>query len=215
MRRGRFHVLLVAAAAFAQAAPTGNPVQALTQPAAPVIPAVLLPAPPTLPSVGPGTAPQAPAGNMPATTPPTMPVAPMATNSPVGTLTNAVPLDAAVAQLDFANGLYMRQFFDMALVEYIRFTQKFDNHPLADEVYYRMGECQRQLKQTEEARKSFLAVTRRWPGSEYAARAHFRLGEAALAAKQSQQAATMFIAAAHQTQDDQVACAIGGGYDSP
>jgi len=135
---------------------------------------------------------------------PTMPVAPMHTNSPVGTLTNAVPLDPAVAQLDFANGLYQRQFFDMALVEYIRFTQKFDTHPLADEVYYRMAECQRQLKQTEEARKSFLAVTRRWPGSEYAARAHFRLGEAAMEAKQTQQAATMFLAAAHQTQDEQV-----------
>ena len=128
----------------------------------------------------------------------------MGTNSPVGTLTNAVPLDPAVAQMDFANGLYQRQFFDMALVEYIRFTQKYDNHPLADEVYYRMGECQRQLKQTEEARKSFLAVTRRWPGGEYGARAHFRLGEAALEAKQTQQAATMFLAAAHQTQDEQV-----------
>ncbi|MBI5397355.1 MAG: tetratricopeptide repeat protein [Verrucomicrobia bacterium] len=200
MRRGWFNALLAAGTvACAHAAPTAGPVQPPTQPATPPIPAVQLPPPLALPSVAPRPAPEAP----PAAAP-TMPAAPLSTNAPVGTLTNAVPLDPAVAQLDFANGLYMRQFFDMALVEYIRFTQKFDTHPLADEVYYRMGECQRQLKQTEEARKSFLAVTRRWPGSEHAARAHFRLGEAALDAKQTQQAATMFLAAAHQTQDDQV-----------
>lgn len=193
MRRGCFNAWLAAGLAFAQAAPTGSPVQAPTQPVAPAM---------TPPAVSPRPAPQSDPAVVPPA--PTMPSAPISTNSPVGTLTNAIPLDPAVAQLDFANGLYMRQFFDMALVEYIRFTQKFDNHPLADEVYYRMGECQRQLKQAEEARKSFLAVTRRWPGSEYSARAHFRMGEAAMEAKQLQQAATMFLAAAHQTHDEQV-----------
>ena len=127
---------------------------------------------------------------------------PSAANAAPGSLTNTV--EAAIAQLDFANGLYRRQFYDMALVEYIRFTQKFDNHPLADEVYYRMAECHRTLKHLEEARKAFLTVTKRWPSSDYSGRAHFRLGEMAYEAKKLPEAITMFTAAVHQTADEQV-----------
>ncbi|MBI5820404.1 MAG: tetratricopeptide repeat protein [Verrucomicrobia bacterium] len=133
-----------------------------------------------------------------------MATAPISTNSPVGSLSNAVPLDAAVAQLDFANGLFKRQFYDMALMEYIRFKDKYPTHPLVDEAYYRMGECQRELKFNDQAKETFRSVTRQWPGSEYSGRAHFRLGELAYQAKQYPQAIPLFIAATHQTTDDTV-----------
>ncbi|MCX6911132.1 MAG: tetratricopeptide repeat protein [Verrucomicrobia bacterium] len=129
---------------------------------------------------------------------------PISTNSPVGSLTNAVPLDPAVAQLDFANGLFKRQFYDMALVEYIRFKDKYASHPLSDEAYYRMGECQRELKFNDEAKETFRSITRQWPGSEYSGRAHFRLGETAYQAKQYPQAIPLFLAATHQSTDEGV-----------
>jgi TolA-binding protein len=156
--------------------------------------------PPSTPPMG--SVPAPPAQAKPLT--PTMPVKPISTNSPVGSLTNAVPLDAAVAQLDFANGLFKRQFYDMALMEYIRFKDKYPGHPLADEAYYRMGECQRELKFNDQAKETFRAVTRQWPGSEYSGRAHFRLGELAYQAKQHALAIPMFIAATHQSTDDAV-----------
>jgi cellulose synthase operon protein C len=140
----------------------------------------------------------------PAEAPPTMAVAPVATNAPAGSLTNPVPLDPAVAQLDFANGLFKRQFFDMALMEYIRFKEKNPNHPLSDEAYYRMGECQRELKFFDQAKETFRNVTRMWPSSEYSGRAHFRLGEMAYQAKQYPQAVPLFMAAAHQSSDEGV-----------
>jgi TolA-binding protein len=129
---------------------------------------------------------------------------PIAPNAPVGTLTNAVPLDPAVAQLDFANGLFKRQFYDMALVEYLRFKDKYAGHPLSDEAFYRTGECQRELKFNDQARETFRAITRQWPGSEYSGRAHFRLGELAYQAKQYPQAIPMFLAATHQSTDEAV-----------
>ena len=155
-------------------------------------PDFITPAPP------PAVAPPAPSA------PPTMATAPIATNSPVGSLTNAVPLDPAVAQLDFANGLFKRQFFDMALVEYSRFKDKYPNHPLSDEAFYRMGECQRELKFFDQAKETFRTVTRQWPGSEYSGRAHFRLGEIAYKAKQYPQAVPLFMAATHQSSDEAV-----------
>jgi TolA-binding protein len=174
--------------------------------ATPAAPAAAAPKPPAatkalvIPASGQATVVPAPA---PAPMP-TMAAKPIATNAPVGSLSNAVPLDAAVAQLDFANGLFKRQFYDMALVEYIRFKDKYPNHPLSDEAYYRMGECQRELKFNDQARESFRAVTRLWPGSEYSGRAHFRLGELAYQSKQYAVAIPMFIAASHQTTDDGV-----------
>ncbi len=150
----------------------------------------------TIPSVTlvpPGAAPAVPA---------TPPVAP-ATNAPAGPQPGSAQ-DPAVAQLDFANGLFKRQFFDMALVEYLRFKDKFPGHPLLDEAYYRMGECQRELKFLDQAKETFRTITRQWPGSEYSGRAHFRLGEMAYQAKQYPQAVPLFLASAHQTNDDTV-----------
>ena len=200
-RRSSFHgvwaALFVATVALAQAP---------QQPADFVIPApppVVMPPPAVAP---PGTVvvpPSTPPAKPPATVP-TMATKPISTNSPVGSLTNAVPLEAAVAQLDFANGLFKRQFYDMALMEYIRFKDKYPSHPLLDEAYYRMGECQRELKFNDQARETFRSVTRQWPSSEYSGRAHFRLGELAYEAKQYPQAIPLFIAATHQTNDEAV-----------
>ncbi|MBI5683904.1 MAG: tetratricopeptide repeat protein [Verrucomicrobia bacterium] len=221
-RRFSFHgagfALLAATVAFAQAPkkpsdfvipappPVVMPPPAVAPPGAVAVPASTPPSKPT--PAAPAPAAVAPAVKeapaKPPTPVPTMATKPISTNSPVGSLTNAVPLDAAVAQLDFANGLFKRQFYDMALMEYIRFKDKYPNHPLSDEAYYRMGECQRELKFNDQARESFRAVTRQWPGSEYSGRAHFRLGELAYQTKQYALAIPMFIAATHQTTDEAV-----------
>ena len=157
---------------------------------------------------GPGN-PGTPAPPPAVTAPPTLAVAPVATNAPAGPTTNAPQAnvaqpDPAPAQLDFANGLFKRQFFDMALVEYTRFKDTYPKHPLLDEAYYRMGECQREMKFLDQARDTFRTITRQWPGSEYSGRAHFRLGEMAYQAKQFNQAVPMFLAAAHQSSDEAV-----------
>ena len=169
----------------------------------PAPPPMVMPPPAIAPPGAEVIAPSKPVAK-PTASPPTMAAAPVSTNAPVGSLTNAVPLDAAVTQLDFANGLFKRQFFDMALVEYIRFKEKYPTHPLLDEASYRMGECQRELKFNDQAKETFRGITRTWPGSEYSGRAHFRLGELAYQARQYQQAIPLFLAATHQTSDETV-----------
>jgi len=63
-----------------------------------------------------------------------------------------------ITQLDFANGLYSRQFFKEAIDEYKKFITKYPNSPHIIEVYLRLGKSALVEKQYKTAIEAFDQV---------------------------------------------------------
>ncbi|MSR64716.1 MAG: tetratricopeptide repeat protein [Verrucomicrobiae bacterium] len=80
-------------------------------------------------------------------------------------------------QLDFANGLYQREYYPMAAEEYRKWLQEYPDAAGADEAWFRLGDSLRSLKQNEEAIKTFQAMTEKYPDSPRWQKAKFRIGE--------------------------------------
>src|SRR5690349_11807953 len=80
-------------------------------------------------------------------------------------------------QLDFANGLYDRQYYPMAAEEYGKFLKDFPNAAKADEATFRLAESLRLQKKGDEALPVFQTLTEKFPNSQYWQKAKFRVGE--------------------------------------
>ncbi len=81
------------------------------------------------------------------------------------------------AQLDFANGLYSRQFFKEAIDEYKKFIAKYPNSPRIVEVYLRLGKSALVEKQYETAIGAFDQVLSKISDSPQRMEALLRKGE--------------------------------------
>ncbi len=77
-------------------------------------------------------------------------------------------------QLAFADGLYARGLWDVALKEYQTYlaTSPAGTNAMLDAVQYRMGECWRSLGKLVEAESAYSRAYTDFPGGEY----HFRAG---------------------------------------
>lgn len=77
-------------------------------------------------------------------------------------------------QLQFADGLYSRSLWDVAVKEYQNYlaAQPDGTNVMLDAVYYRMGECWRELGKPVEAESCYARVYGDYPDGEY----HFRAG---------------------------------------
>ncbi len=80
-------------------------------------------------------------------------------------------------QLQFADGLYVRGLYDLALDEYLLLSREAESFERMDLVLYRIGECHRRLNNPEAAERFFMRVLREFPGSTYEQRAAFRRAE--------------------------------------
>jgi len=80
-------------------------------------------------------------------------------------------------QLDFANGLYDRQYYPMAAEEYRKFLQDFPSAPAADEATFRLAESLRLQKKNDEALPVFQTLSEKFPNSQYWQKSKFRVGE--------------------------------------
>lgn len=80
-------------------------------------------------------------------------------------------------QLQFADGLYVRGLYDLALDEYLVLSREAESFDRMDLVLYRIGECHRRMNNPEAAERFFQRVLREHPGSEYEPRAAFRRAE--------------------------------------
>jgi TolA-binding protein len=80
-------------------------------------------------------------------------------------------------QLRFADGLFTRGMWDVALKEYQSYLDQNTNRPGAEAVYYRMGECQRALGQAADADRLYRQAADAVPGGEYRFRAGLRRAE--------------------------------------
>jgi len=80
-------------------------------------------------------------------------------------------------QMQFADGLYARGLYEMALSEYLAISREADDFDRLDVVLFRIAECQRRLGNPELAERFFHRVVREHPDSAYAQRAAFRRAE--------------------------------------
>ena len=70
-------------------------------------------------------------------------------------------------RLQFADGLYARGMYDVAVKEYLGFLDRYPASESADVAYFRLGECYRALQKIPEADKAFRTLFNNHPDSEY------------------------------------------------
>ncbi len=80
-------------------------------------------------------------------------------------------------QMYFADGLYARGLYDLALDEYLKLSREDETFDRMDLVLYRIGECHRRLDNPGAAERFYLRVLREHPDSTSAPRAEFRRAE--------------------------------------
>lgn len=79
-------------------------------------------------------------------------------------------------QAQFADGLYVRGIYDMALKEYMGFLDAYPQSALVDAVWFRAGECYRELGNRIAADRAYAKV-QAMPESPHRFRAAFRRAE--------------------------------------
>ena len=81
-------------------------------------------------------------------------------------------------QLDFANGLYERQIFDLALDEYNKYLQYFPEGQFAADAYFGRAECLFFSEQYEPAGQAYQIFIERYPDNARVNTVHLRMGQA-------------------------------------
>jgi cellulose synthase operon protein C len=94
------------------------------------------------------------------------------------------------AQLQFADGLFRRGIYDMALKEYMLFLETYPSNAAADAVWFRSGECYREMGNRVAADKTYARV-QAMPASPQRFRAALRRAELLLDSGQTDAAAAL------------------------
>ena len=89
----------------------------------------------------------------------------------------AAPALEPQEQMQFADGLFTRGMWDVALKEYQVYLDRYADRPGAEAARYRMGECYRALGKTAEAEQAYLQAYNSPVGGEYRFRAGRRRTE--------------------------------------
>jgi TolA-binding protein len=108
-------------------------------------------------------------------------------------------------QLDYANALFLRKLYDLAIPEYQKYLDDYPGAPGSARAYFFLGECQRALNRPGAARKCFRAVLDNYPESEFAGAAAYVLAETAFMEKDYAAALPLFHQAAAKSRDSTVA----------
>lgn len=85
-------------------------------------------------------------------------------------------------QMRFADGIYLRGFYETAVGEYLALLRDFPAGPHVPAALYRTGECYRQMGNPTGAERFYKRVGTEFPQSEQAPRAELRRAELAVAA---------------------------------
>src|SRR5437588_10739763 len=107
-------------------------------------------------------------------------------------------------QLDYANALFLRKLYDLAVPEYEKYL---DQYPVARgraTVYFFLGECHRALNRPGAARKSFQKFLDDYGESEFASPAAYGLAETAFTEKDYAAALPLFHRAAAKSKEPAV-----------
>ena len=108
-------------------------------------------------------------------------------------------------QLDYANALFLRKLYDLAVPEYEKYLDEYPAAPGRASVYFFLGECHRALNHSGAARKSFQKVLDDYDDSEFVGPAAYVLAEAAFTEKDYAAALPLFHRAAAKSKESGVA----------
>ena len=108
-------------------------------------------------------------------------------------------------QLDYANALFSRKIYDLAVPEYEKFLGQFPGASGRASAYFYLGECYRALNRSAAARSSFQSVLDNYGESEFAGPAAYGVAEILFTQKDFSGAATLFHRAAARTKEGALA----------
>lgn len=95
-------------------------------------------------------------------------------------------------QVRFADGLYARSLYTLALKEYLDVSRRPDPVEAMDRVLYRIGECYKRLDNPGAAERFYARVLREHPAGTYQERAAFRRAEVLLEQGRDEDALRLF-----------------------
>src|SRR5256886_3575537 len=108
-------------------------------------------------------------------------------------------------QLDYANALFTRKLYDLAIPEYQKYLEDYPGRPGRANAYFSLGECYRNLNRVSSARTNLQKVLNDYGDIEFAAPAAYALGELAFAEKDYASALPLFHRAAGRSKEPAVA----------
>jgi TolA-binding protein len=108
-------------------------------------------------------------------------------------------------QLEYANGLFARKLYDVAIPEYQKYLDQYPGRPGRANAYFALGECYRNLGRTANARTNLQKVLTEYSDSEFAGPAAFALAEMAFKDKDYATALPLFHRSAGKSKEPAVA----------
>lgn len=108
-------------------------------------------------------------------------------------------------QLGYANGLFGRKLYDLAIPEYEKFLGQFSSAPGRASAFFYLGECYRTLNRAAPARTSFQSVLNDYPESEFAGPAAYGVAEILFKQKDYAGAVSLFHRSAAKTKESALA----------
>ena len=104
-------------------------------------------------------------------------------------------------QLDFANGLFSRKMYDLAVPEYEKYLGQFSGSPGRGAAFFYLAQCYRSLGKTPAARTAFQGVLDEAPESDFVGPAAYGIGEILFNQKDYAGALGMFHRSAGKTKE--------------
>src|SRR5216117_2189131 len=108
-------------------------------------------------------------------------------------------------QLEYANALFTRKLYDLAIPEYQKYLDDYPGASGRSNAYFSIGECYRNLNRPSSARTNFQKVLNEYGNSEFAGPAAYALAEMAFTQKDYAAALPLFHRSAAKSQEPAVA----------
>jgi TolA-binding protein len=108
-------------------------------------------------------------------------------------------------QLEYANGLFTRKLYDLAIPEYQKYLEDYSGRPGRANAYFALGECFRNVHRDLNARVNLQKVLNDYGDSEFAGPAAFALAEIAFTDKDYATALPLFHRSSARSKEPAVA----------
>jgi TolA-binding protein len=108
-------------------------------------------------------------------------------------------------QLEYANALFTRKLYDLAIPEYQKYLDDYPGASSRANAYFSLGECYRNLNKASTARTNFQRVLNDYGESEFAGPAAYALAEMAFTQKDYATALPLFHRSATKSKEPTVA----------
>jgi TolA-binding protein len=108
-------------------------------------------------------------------------------------------------QLDYANALFTRKLYDLAIPEYQKYLDDYPGRSGRANAYFSLGECYRNLNRLSSARVNFQKVLNDYGDSDFAGPAAYALAETAFMQKEYAAALPLFHRSAAKSKEPAVA----------